>query len=114
MTLVRVKYWLNDSVNSYLQQWSLCAFVKSDFKVVEWLWNWKTPLTFCKRYRVLKCDVIKNQICEIMGFASIFWKSNIQEAYLPKTSIVGQIASEILPQLCSDDSIQILLILTWV
>ena len=22
--------------------------------------------------RVLKCDVIKNQICEIMGFASIF------------------------------------------
>ena len=51
--------------------------------------------------RVLKCDVIKNQICEIMGFASIFWKSNIREAYLPKTSIVGQIASEILAQLCS-------------
>ena len=49
-----------------------------------------------------------------MGFASIFLKSNIQEAYLPKTSIVGQIASEILAQLCSDDSIQILLILTWV
>ena len=49
-----------------------------------------------------------------MGFASIFWKSNIQEAYLPKTSIVGQIASEILAQLCSDDSIEILLILNWV
>ena len=39
-------------------------------------------------------------------------KSNIQEAYLPKTSISGQI--EILTQLCSDDSIQILLNLTWV
>ena len=40
--------------------------------------------------------------------------SNIQEAYLPKTSILGQIVSEILAQLCSDDSIQILLNLTWV
>ena len=36
-------------------------------------------------------------------------KSNIQEAYLPKTSISGQIVSEILAQLCSDDSMQILL-----
>ena len=36
-------------------------------------------------------------------------KSNIQEAYFPKTSISGQIVSEILAQLCSDDSIQILL-----
>ena len=44
-----------------------------------------------------------------MGFVRIFWKNNIQEAYLPKTSIVGQIVSEILAQLCSDDSIQILL-----
>ena len=50
MTLVRVKYWLNDSVNSYLQEWSLCAFVKSDFKVVGWLWNWKTLFKFSKRY----------------------------------------------------------------
>ena len=41
-------------------------------------------------------------------------KSNIQEAYLPKTSISGQIVSEILAQLCSEDSIQILLNLTWV
>ena len=39
---------------------------------------------------------------------------NIQEALLPKTSIVGQIVSEILAQLYSDDSIQILLNLTWV
>ena len=44
-----------------------------------------------------------------MGFVKIFWKNNIQEAYLPKTSISGQIVSEILAQLCSDDSIQILL-----
>ena len=41
-------------------------------------------------------------------------KSNIQEAYLPKTNISGQIVSDILAQLCSDDSIQILLNLTWV
>ena len=49
-----------------------------------------------------------------MGFVRIAWKNNIQEAYLPKTSIVGQIVSEILAQLCSDDSMQILLNLTWV
>ena len=36
-------------------------------------------------------------------------KSNIQEAYLPKTSILGQIVSEILAQLCSENSIQIAL-----
>ena len=41
-----------------------------------------------------------------MEFVEIFWTNNIQEAYLPKTSIVGQIVSEILAQLCSDDSIQ--------
>ena len=39
-----------------------------------------------------------------MGFVKIFWKKNIQEAYLPKTNILGQIVSEILAQLCSDDS----------
>ena len=49
-----------------------------------------------------------------MGFVKIYWKNNVQDAYLPKTSIVGQIVSEILAQLCSDDSIQILVILTWV
>ena len=62
----------------------------------------------------MKYGKSKVLICEIMGFARIFWKSNIQEAYLPKTSISGQIVSEILAQLCSDDSIQILLNLTWV
>ena len=38
-------------------------------------------------------------------------KSNIQEAYLAKTSISGQI---VFSQLCSDGSIKILLNLTWV
>ena len=49
-----------------------------------------------------------------MGFVNIFWKNNVQEASLPKISISGQIVSEILAQLCSDDSMQILLNLTWV
>ena len=49
-----------------------------------------------------------------MGFVRIAWKNNIQEAYLPKTGFVGQTVSEILSQLCSDDSMQILLNLTWV
>ena len=44
-----------------------------------------------------------------MGFVGIFSKNIIQEAYLPKTNIVGQIFSEILAQLGSDDSLQILL-----
>ena len=48
-----------------------------------------------------------------MGFVRIFSKNIIQEAYLPKPSIVGQIVSEILAKLCSDDSIQILLNLTF-
>ena len=38
-----------------------------------------------------------------MGVVKIFWKNNVQDAYLPKISILGQIVSEILAQLCSDD-----------
>ena len=49
------------------------------------------------------------KLWDLSGYSE---KSNIQEAYLPKTSISGQIFSEILAQLCSDDSIQILLNLT--
>ena len=49
-----------------------------------------------------------------MGFVNIFWKNNVQDAYMPKISISGQIVSEILVQLCSDDSTQNLLNLTWV
>ena len=42
----------------------------------------------------------KTEISEIMGFVRIFWKNNVQEAYLPKMSISGQIVSEIVAQLC--------------
>ena len=49
-----------------------------------------------------------------MGFAKIFSKNNAQDAYLPKINVVGQTVSEILPQLCVDDSIQIVLNLGWV
>ena len=49
-----------------------------------------------------------------MGFLKIFWKNNVQDAYLPKLGISEQIVPEILAQLGSDDYIQILLNLTWV
>ena len=48
-----------------------------------------------------------------MGFVKIFRKNNVQGAYSPTISNLGQIVSEILAQLCSGDSIQILLNLTW-
>ena len=44
-----------------------------------------------------------------MGFVRIFWKNKVQETYLPKISISGQIVFEILAQLSSDNSIQTLL-----
>ena len=50
------------------------------------------------------------KLWDLSGYSE---KSKIQKAYLPKTSISGQMVSEILAQLCSDDSIQILLNLTW-
>ena len=46
-----------------------------------------------------------NEISEIMGFVRIFWKNNVQEAYLPKLSISGQIVSEIVAQLSLENSI---------
>ena len=51
------------------------------------------------------------KLWDLSGYSE---KSNIREAYMPKTRISGQIVSEILAQLCSDDSIQIVLNLTWV
>ena len=56
----------------------------------------------------------KNEISEIMGFVRIFWKNNVEEAYLPKMSIWGQIVSEIVAQLCLQNSIQTLLNFFWV
>ena len=44
-----------------------------------------------------------------MGFVRIFWKDNVQEAYLPKMSISGQIVSEIVTKLSLENSIQTLL-----
>ena len=44
-----------------------------------------------------------------MGFVRIFWKNNVQEAYLPKMNISGQIVSEIVAQLRLENSIQRLL-----
>ena len=43
--------WFSQLIPPYNSE-VLCAFVKSDFKVEEWLWNYKkkTPLKFCKRY----------------------------------------------------------------
>ena len=51
----------------------------------------------------------KNEISEIMGFVRIFWKNNVQGAYLPKMSISEQIVSEIVAQLCLENSIKTLL-----
>ena len=39
-----------------------------------------------------------------MEFVRIFGKNNVQQAYLPKMSISGQIVCEKLAQLCSDNS----------
>ena len=47
--------------------------------------------------RVLKWWRHKNEISEFLGFVRIFWKNNVQEAYLPKMTISGQIVSEIMP-----------------
>ena len=51
------------------------------------------------------------KLWDLLGYSE---KRNIQEAYLSKTSISGQIVPEILAQLCADDSIQILPNLIWV
>ena len=51
----------------------------------------------------------KNEISQIMGFVRIFWKNNVQEDCLLKMSISGQIVSEIVAQLCLENSIQTLL-----
>ena len=41
-----------------------------------------------------------------MGFFGVIWKNNIQKAYLPKKAFLGRLSlSQILAQLCSDDSV---------
>ena len=49
-----------------------------------------------------------------MGFVNIFWKNSAQDAYMPNISISGKIVMEFLAQLCSGDSIQVPLNLTWI
>ena len=62
----------------------------------------------------LSDDVTKTKfMILIMGFVNIFGKSTMKNAYLQKISILVQIfGGKILALLCSDDSIQILLILS--
>ena len=55
----------------------------------------------CYIYRVVKCDVTKIKICELMG--------SRQNVSLPKISKLVQNVGEVLPQLCSNDLIQLLL-----
>jgi len=61
--------------------------------------------------RVAKFDVTKNKIFEIMGWTEIFWKYMTKNAYLPEITILLQFGDEILALSCSNDSIQILVIL---
>ena len=46
------------------------------------------------------------KLCDLSGYSET---DNTQEAYLPTASIWGQIVSEILAQLCSENCIQTLL-----
>ena len=67
-------------------------------------------------FRLLKsaeCDVTKIKICEIMGFFKINREIKTKNISLPKINILVQIAGEVLPQLCSNDFIQILLKMAW-
>ena len=60
-----------------------------------------------------KCDVTKIKICELIGFAQIILDIKTKYVCLIKIRMLVQIVSEILPQLCSNDSIQILLKMSW-
>ena len=59
---------------------------------------WQNWTVYAKNVvnRVLKWWLHAKEISEIMGFVRIFWKNDVQEAYLPKMSISGQIFSEML------------------
>ena len=78
----------------------------------------KIPLfvSFSSNYffkRVAKCDVTKIEICEIMGFVAIIRAIKTKNVSLLKISMLVQIVSEMLSQLYSNDSIQILLKMAW-
>ena len=57
-------------------------------------------LIFCHKisnycYKEEKCDVLKIQICEVMGLVSIFRKNKMKNAPLPKISLLVQIDGSI-------------------
>ena len=62
---------------------------------------------------VAKCDITKITICELMGFVEIIREIKTRYVSLLKFRMMVQIVSELLPQLCSNDSIQILLKMAW-
>ena len=64
-------------------------------------------------YRVVKCDVTKMKIFDFVGFVEIIRETKTKNIPLLKISMLVQIVGEILPQLCSNDSTQILLKMAW-
>ena len=58
--------------------------------------------------RVLKCDVIKMKFLKLWDLSGYSERTMSKRPYLPKMSISGQILSEIVAQLCSENSIQTL------
>ena len=64
-------------------------------------------------HRVVKCDVTKIKICDFMGFVKIIRQIKTKNVSLPKISMLVQIVGKILPQLCFNDSKQILLKMAW-
>ena len=63
--------------------------------------------------REAKSDITKFKICELMGFIDTIRANKTENVALLKMSMLAQIVSEILPQLCSKDYIQILLKMAW-
>ena len=62
---------------------------------------------------VAKCDVKKTKICELMEFVKILRAIETKNKHLLKISMLVKIVGEILPQLCSNESIPILLKMAW-
>ena len=52
---------------------------------------------------VVKCDVTKIKICELVGFVKIIWEIKTKNVSLQKIRMMVQIVGEILPQICSTD-----------
>ena len=89
----------------YMVFYWLVDYILGSFNLIVFLYRYLANLI----NKSTKVWSHKNEISEIMGFVRIFWKNNVQETYLPKMSIWGQIVSEIVAQLCLQNSIQTLL-----